>query len=340
MFSHAHPSGGRRTAGRFGTPVGGLALIALSASAVVSMARDPKPMTVALERQPGRVVVRIGGQPFTEYVFEGHAKPILFPILGPGGVPMTRSWPIVKDVPDEPHDHPHHESLWFTHGKVNGLDFWAHKADKEGRRPSVRQVAVTTSDEQGSIESRNEWVRQDGAVVMTDTRRIGFWGDADARGIDYDVTLHASHGPVTLGDTKEGTMALRVHHSLQLKDLDGSKGAGGRMLNSEGQRDAKVWGKPARWVDYSGTIDGRSMGIAMLDHPDNVGHPSHWHARDYGLFAANPFGLHDFTGAPPDAGNRTIPEGGTLRLRYRIVLHDGDATEADIDRRWREWARR
>jgi hypothetical protein len=180
MFSHAHPSGGRRTAGRFGTPVGGLALIALSASAVVSMARDPKPMTVALERQPGRVVVRIGGQPFTEYVFEGHAKPILFPILGPGGVPMTRSWPIVKDVPDEPHDHPHHESLWFTHGKVNGLDFWAHKADKEGRRPSVRQVAVTTSDEQGSIESRNEWVRQDGAVVMTDTRRIGFWGDADA----------------------------------------------------------------------------------------------------------------------------------------------------------------
>ncbi len=310
--------------------------------------RDPRSDTdarVVFERRPDSIRVCIDDRPFTEYVFEGHPKPILFPIIGPGGVPMTRSWPIVKDVPDEPHDHPHHESLWFMHGDVNGVDFWMHKPDKEGRRPEVRQTAIDVSEADGTIESQNEWRRPDGTVVMTDTRRIRFWTDVHpegtgsaARGIDYDITLHATHGPVVLGDTKEGAMAIRVHHALQLEDLDGSKGAAGTIVNSEGAKDARAWGKPARWVDYSGTIDGKPVGIALFDHPANLRHPTRWHARGYGLFAANPFGLHDFAGEPRGSGNHTIADGGTLRLRYRFVFHEGDAESAGIESRWKKWA--
>jgi hypothetical protein len=110
------------------------------------------------------------------------------------------------------------------------------------------------------------------------------------------------------------------------------------VVNSEGERNATAWGRPARWVDYSGTIDGKPVGIAVFDHPGNLRHPTRWHARGYGLFAANPFGLHDFAGEPRGSGSHTIPDGGTLRLRYRFVFHEGDAEHAGIERRWREWA--
>lgn len=133
-------------------------------------------------------------------------------------------------------------------------------------------------------------------------------------------------------------MALRVHHPLQVKDVDGSKGAAGHCLNSQGERDADVWGKAARWVGYWGPIDGTVMGVAMLDHPANLRHPTRWHARDYGLLAANPFGLHDFTKAPKGSGDHVIPADGSLTLRYLIVLHRGDTETAGIDARWQAWA--
>lgn len=314
-------------------------------AAFLNVAESPNPTRVSFQRRPDRIVVRLGGKPFTEYVFSGHVKPILFPIIGPGGVPMTRSWPIVKGVPDEPHDHPHHESLWFMHGDVNGVDFWAHKPDEAGRLPEVRQTAIEISEPDGTIESQNEWRRPDGTVVMTDARRLRFWAEgvpgaagSSARGIDYDITLRADRGKVVLGDTKEGTMAIRVHHALQLEDLDGSKGAAGTVVNSEGERDAAAWGRPARWVDYSGAIEGKPVGIAVFDHPDNLRHPTRWHARGYGLFAANPFGLHDFAGEPRGSGSHTIADGGTLRLRYRFVFHEDDAEAAGLERRWRDWA--
>jgi hypothetical protein len=298
---------------------------------------------VALERRDadGRVDVSIDGQPFTSYVFAGHKKPILYPVLGPGGVPMTRSWPVEKDVAGEAHDHPHHESVWFTHGKVNGVDFWLHRPAKgETATPRVEHVAFKACEggRDGVIETENRWVAADGTVVCTDTRRIVFGGTPAARTIDYTVTLRADHGAVTLGDTKEGTMALRVRTPLQLKEIDGSKGAAGHCVNSEGQRDADAWGKAARWVGYWGTVEGKDVGISILDHPKNLRHPAHWHARDYGLFAANPFGLHDFTGAPPGSGDHVIPDGGTLTLRYLLVFHEGDAEAAGIEPRWRAWS--
>jgi len=311
---------------------------------VVAVVCLPVSAAVTFERHDGRIDVAVDGKPFTSYLYSGYRKPILFPVHGPGGTPMTRSWPMVADVPGEAHDHPHHESIWFTHGIVNGVDFWvshpqAGKPERQAnnRIEQVEIVAVEPGDE-GVIEATNRWVKADGTVVCTDSRRLVFGGDAATRTIDYSITIHADHGPVTFGDTKEGAMGLRVPTPLQLKDLDGSKGAAGHCLNSEGHRDADVWGKAARWVAYWGPIDGRTVGLAVLDHPNNLRHPTHWHARDYGLVAANPFGLHDFTGAAKGSGDHTIPAGGSLTLRYLFVFHEGDAESAGIEGRWRRWA--
>ena len=299
---------------------------------------------VQVERAADRVVVTVDGKPFTAYVFTGHRKPILFPVIGPGGAAMTRSWPLVEGVAGEPQDHPHHESIWFTHGAVNGIDFWAshprgqgpqHRADN--RIEHVELVACAGGPV-ARIETRNRWVKADGTVVCTDSRTVQFTAAADVRTIDYAVTMHADHGPVVFGDTKEGTFGLRVPTTLQTKDANGSRGAAGHIVNSAGQRDADAWGKPARWVCYWGPVDGRTVGVAIGDHPANLRHPSRWHARDYGLVAANPFGLHDFAGAPKGSGDYTLPAGESRTFRYLVVLHEGDPETAGIEARWQRWA--
>ena len=297
---------------------------------------------VVLDRQDDRVTVTVEGEEFTTYRFTGHDKPILYPLRGPGGVPLTRSWPIEKGVTGEPEDHPHHESLWFTHGSVNGHDFWApraHGAGPDGPIPHVEHVSIDRceSGETGILETTSRWVDADNKPVLTEHRTMVFSADETARSIDVTLKLVADSGPVTFGDTKEGSFALRVRPALQPKDSNGSQGASGRLVNSEGLVDGAAWGKRARWVDYSGTVDGKAYGIAMLDHPSNLRHPTWWHAREYGLSGANPFGIHDFSGEPEGAGNHTIPPGKTLVLRYLVVFHEGDAGAAGIDRRWKRW---
>ncbi len=297
---------------------------------------------VDLGRHDDRVTVTINGAEFTSYRFTGHDKPILYPLHAPGGVPLTRSWPIEKGVAGEPEDHPHHESLWFTHGSVNGLDFWApraHGAGPDGPVPHVEHVSIDRceSGERAILETTSRWVDADGKPVLTEHRTMVFSADEAARSIEVTLELVADAGAVTFGDTKEGSFALRVRPQLQPKDSNGSRGASGRLVNSEGLVDAAAWGKRARWVDYSGEVDGKAYGIAMLDHPANLRHPTWWHAREYGLSGANPFGIHDFAGEPEGAGNHTIPQGGTLVLRYLVVFHAGNAEEAAIDRRWTIW---
>ena len=311
-------------------------------TARLAMADPELAAKVDLDRQDDRVRVTVEGEEFTSYRFTGHDKPILYPLRAPGGVSLTRSWPIEKGVAGEPEDHPHHESLWFTHGSVNGHDFWApraHGAGPDGPIPHVEHVSIDRceSGETGILETTSRWVDADNKPVLTEHRTMVFSADETARSIDVTLKLVADSGPVTFGDTKEGSFALRVRPALQPKDSNGSQGAGGRLVNSEGLVDGAAWGKRARWVDYSGTVDGKAYGIAMLDHPSNLRHPTWWHAREYGLSGANPFGIHDFSGEPEGAGNHTIPPGKTLVLRYLVVFHEGDAGAAGIDRRWKRW---
>jgi hypothetical protein len=177
---------------------------------------------------------------------------------------------------------------------------------------------------------------------LSDKRLLTFSLVPGGRTIDWRIELAASHGPVLFGDTKEGGMGIRTRTELQLKgnSKQGATAAKGQALNSEGVRGGEVWGKRADWIDYWAEIDGRTVGVAFFDHPDNPRHPTWWHARDYGLISANPFGIHDFEkGKPADAGNLEIPEGKSVTLRYRFIFHEGDAEKAGISRLYEEYSK-
>ncbi|MEX2114366.1 MAG: PmoA family protein [Pirellulales bacterium] len=286
---------------------------------------------ITVEESPLGVAVSIDGQPFTSYLIKSKSKPVLWPIIGPTGKRVTRNWPMETDVPGETdRDHPHQRSLWFTHGDVNGIDFWS-----EGKgRIEHREFVKVSGGPEAVIVTKNDWLSPDGSRrICQDQRTMRFGGDKDRRWIDFEVAITASDGPVVFGDTKEGSFGVRTASSMR---VDAKQG--GRIVNSEGQENQAAWGKPAAWVDYQGPVDGEQQGIAILNHPSSFRFPTHWHVRTYGLFAANPFGLNDFT-AGAEKGEATLPEGETLTLRYRVLLHTGDEKSAGIAQAFADYAK-
>lgn len=284
-----------------------------------------------LEENEKGVTVLLDGKPFTEYLKKSGTKPILWPIVGPTGKPMTRSFPMER-IKGEKMDHPHHRSLWFTHGSVNGVDFWLESKHKGGSE-NHREFRKVESGETGVITAVVDWVAPDGKKVLEDERTYTFRTDGDARIIDFDIALIATEGEVKFGDTKEGTFGVRVPTVM---DVDSKKG--GKIVNSEGLVDGATWGKPAAWVDYHGPIDEEVVGVAILNHPQSFRYPTTWHVRTYGLFAANPFGLHDFTGDKAQDGSYTLPAGEKLTFRYRVILHEGDEKAAGIAEQFSKYA--
>ncbi len=119
--------------------------------------------------------------------------------------------------------------------------------------------------------------------------------------------------------------------------MDVTHKLGGLITNAEGLTDAKAWGKASPWVDYVGPVNGKTVGIAVLNHPGSFRYPTAWHVRTYGLFAANPFGSHDFGGSQP--GDYTVPTGESVAFRYRVILHEGDTKAARVDRSFAAYAK-
>ena len=307
-------------------------------------ARPPVRLTV----QADRVRVEIGGKFFTDYIFSGASRPYLYPILMSDGTPLTRDFPM-KDTPGEDRDHPWHRSLWFAHSFVNGVDFWNEGRGDNARSPQAKGRIVhealleAAGGDTGVIRARNRWLAPDGALVCTDETTLRFRGaPGGLRLIDYEVTLQARPDrPLLLGDNKDGTLALRLAqwmtlpHKYRKKSLPGA----GHILTSAGARDDAAWGTRADWCDYFSPHHGRIYGVAIFDHPQNLRHPTWWMARDYGLFGANPFGQHDFEHREdqPHLGDYTIPAGGSLTLRYRIVFHQGDPQAAHLAELYRAY---
>ena len=273
--------------------------------------------------------------------------PILYPVLGPGQVPMTRRFPLEPAGEGEAKDHPHHRSVWFAHGDVNGHDFW-HGTHSKDVIVHDGYLPVPKADEGRAIRAKNRWVAEDGSLVCTDERYLRFGADAAGnRFVDYRVTVFASAGELVFGDTKEGTMACRTHPALRLKGAV----AKGHIVNSGGDRDGAAWGKRAAWVAYfgpvpvPGTTDGaageatQDMTLALFEHPTNPRSETWWHARDYGLLAANPFGKHDFEGGPADAGELRVAAGESLTFAYRFWFVRGVETFGELGARHRAFAR-
>ncbi|MFK5923995.1 MAG: PmoA family protein [Verrucomicrobiota bacterium] len=292
----------------------------------------------------GKLRIELDGKLFTEYLYNSGKSdffPIFYPVLGPGEVLMTRDYPMKKRE-GESSDHPHHRSLWFGHHDINGVDFWAVQGNNKqplGKTVHQKFTNIKSGKNSGTFTSENNYVTPDGKIVLTDERTIVIHQrdpKTDARMLDFTIKFKASHGKVVFGDNKDGCMAIRLHPSMrvdqQRKDVENPIKAEGHILNSEGVRDKPAWGKRAKWVDMTGPVDGKAVGVSIFDHPSNLRHPTWWHARSYGLVSANPFGKHHFEGLKdqPEAGNYTLDEGKTLTLRYRFYFHQGDEKQGKV----------
>jgi hypothetical protein len=295
---------------------------------------------VTVEKNERGAAVKIDGKLFTEYLTKAGHEPALYPVIGPTGTPVTRSYPFTPPVKNGTKDHPHHHSLWMTHGEVNGNDFWGtnvddDKGDKKGLHIAHREfVKVASTGDKAEIVTRNDWMKGD-KRICDDERTLVFGSEPDgSRWIDFTTTIHANDGDVTFGDTKEGSFALRVADSMRVDAK-----AGGHIVNSEKQSNAAAWGQPARWVDYTGPVEGETVGIAMMSHPKSYHPTPRWHVRTYGLFAANPFGEKDFPNPEAaDQGAVTIKKGDSLTLKYRVWLHKGDTNVEALERAYRDFA--
>lgn len=301
-------------------------LTAVIGSGIAGLAAEE----VKLKDRKGKVRVEIGGKHFTDYVYEGRTKPLFYPVINSDGTRMTRDHPF-KETPGEAKDHPHHESVWYTHGDVDGVSYW-HHGEKCG---TIHQTALKASG--NGITTVNEWRKPDGSVQLTDHRYIEFGTIKGARVITFTITLKATHGDVTFGDTKEGSMGIRTHPSLRLTNGKGVTTANGQARNSAGGTGKDIWGKKAAWVAYWGKVDDKPVGVAIFDRPTNPRHPTTWHARDYGLVAANPFGLRHFQGKKNGEGKMTIKKGNFVTFTYGIVFYEGNADQ--VPAIWEEWSK-
>ena len=273
--------------------------------------------------------VRVDDKIFAGYVTEFGGSPIVFPIVGPTGKNMTREYPMRKEYEGVTTDHRHHRSLWFSQGDVNEFDFWTAK-DKIVHQ---RFVKAECDGQTALLVTENDWIGKNQTVVCRDVRTLRFAAAKDVRIIDFDITVTAEQEKVVFGDTKEGTFGIRVPEAIAVETKKG-----GHFVNAEGKTDEKeAWGKRSAWVNYHGILDGEKVGIAILNHPSSFRYPTYWHVRDYGLFTANPFGVHEFERLQEtQAGKLTLLKDESFTLRYRVLVFNGELNIAEI---FEEYAR-
>jgi len=301
---------------------------------------------VEFRRAGPQIEITFDGKPFTTYYFNPEvAKPYLMPLRTASGDIVSRPFPVGNDVsmanPRGPSFEPHQRPLYFGHGDVDGLDFWEEPAfaqyvDDHPRQPYGHMVlkSIEEAAQQGeTVRVRARYTLNDpnNRIVGEETQTLVFAGGPQTRTIDCTFILYATAGPMDFGDTKEGTFGVRLGPALSAPAV--------HMTNSQGgQGEREIWGKPADWVDYSGTISGKPVGVAVLDHPKSFRHPTTWHARGYGLLSANPFGIREFTRDPNRDGAWTVPEGKSVTFRYRVLIHEGEFPAARIQEEYQRFA--
>ncbi|MDG1898035.1 MAG: PmoA family protein [Fuerstiella sp.] len=291
----------------------------------------------------GDIVVQIDGKLFTRYVTTDTVtnKCYFWPVIGPSGAPMTRAFPM-KDVEGEKQDHPHHRSVCFGLQNAGGYNTWHErltftrdgKVDEKkeatlGRQVHTKVVRSEASGNSATLVVECDNTTPDGDVYMRQTRTVNFHvADSGSRVMDIEIALIGVKQGITVVGKKDSGLTVRVAHSMCV-----DAGLGGRVINSNGEENGKAWGKRVPWVDFNGPVDGKTMGVAMLNHPDSFRHPTPWHVRSYGLFTANPFALKEVAGED-DHGDFELASGQSIVLKHRLIFHDGDEKKAGIAEAW------
>ncbi len=330
--------------------VSGILLICFSCN---SSAKKPgseennsdRAVTFVEKQAENKVDVMVGGKLFTSYYWPtGVYKPILYPVNTAAGTTITRGFPIQPRA-GERSDHRHQVGIWLNYGNVNGYDFWGNGAEGERqvKLGTVKHLGIesmSAGDGEGSLVTKASWVDSSGKELLAETSTYNFIADGTTRIIDRTTVLTATGDKVDFPDTKEGSLGIRVARQLELPsdeeitllDAQGvptkvkamsNEGVTGNYRSSEGLTGADVWGKRAKWMDLYGSIGDEKISLVICDHPGNLNYPTYWHARGYGLFAANPFGVKDFTDGK-DSLNYSIATGQTLTLKYRFIISSGE----------------
>ncbi|MBC7288548.1 MAG: PmoA family protein [Armatimonadetes bacterium] len=272
-----------------------------------------------------QVDFKIGDELFTSYVIKPDiARPYCYPVYGPGGLEVTNF---------APSDHVHHKSMYVAQGAVNGHDNWSEMSG-HARTVNLSVDVLAAGPLIGAIQATNDWVSANGEKLMQEITRILVYNlGSDYRIMDWTITWCAAYQGVHIGDTKEaGTLSVRVAESMEERN-------GGRIVNAYGaMTEAECWGKRAPWVDYYGPVGDETLGIAIFDHPANFRHPTYWHVRSYGLFTANQWGIHDFTGDWSKRGDYVMPKGWSLTFDFRVYIHRGDTVAADVAGKYLDYA--
>lgn len=321
----------------------------LAASAFA--ADSAKGVQVVTNEAQNRVDITIDGKPFTSYIWPTTLKkPVLYPIVDADGLTLTRNFP---PKAGERSDHPHHVGLWFNYSNVNGFDFWnnsdAIKPENRGKMGSInlkKIVSAKSGAKRGELVTESTWVTGAGEPVIDETTRFVFSTIGNARVIDRIATLHALDR-VVFHDDKDGFLGLRVArwlesltatggvfvdaHGVETKVSGASPDASGTYLTSEGAKGDAAWGTRGRWCTLSGHTGDHTATIAIFDNPKNPNYPTYWHARGYGLFAANPLGRTGFEPKQP-ALNYTLEKGQTATFRYRIIFYTGAVTPEQLNK--------
>ena len=320
-----------------------------------SKVRAKAPRIQVVENSIGkRVDITIDGKPFTSYIYpDVLKKPVLYPLRTAQGTLVTRGWPM-DPRPGERVDHPHHVGMWFNYGDVIGFDFWINSNDV-GKNPGpfgtiVHEKVLQTKNgnKVGRLQVQASWQKPDGTSLLTEKTTFIFSGTANDRFIERITTLTATTQDVLFKDNKEGVLGIRLARELEHPSdkpetfTDGSgkatavpqlnnQNVTGKYTSSEGKTGDAVWGTRGKWVNLTGTIANENISMVILDHPGNVGYPTYWHARGYGLFAANTLG-QSVLSSGKDTLNFLLIAGKSVTFKYRIILHSGSyLTNAEVN---------
>ena len=321
--------------------------------------------TVTLVRKDAekKVEIHVNGELFTAYIYpENIAKPVLYPIKSAKGNDISRGYPLEPRA-GERVDHPHHVGIWFNYGDVNGLDFWnnsdAIPEDKKGGYGSIIHTGILKAKEgkdKAELEVAADWVTPTGEVLLKEKTTFVFSVEGTKRIIDRTTTLTAQAKPVAMTDNKEGMLGIRVARELEhpsdkpdvFTDANGiatsvpslnNKGVTGMYRSSAGKEGDDVWGTRGTWVNLSGEIKGEKIDLAIVDHPNNPGYPTYWHARGYGLFAANTLGQKALSDGKDELKFK-IASGKSATFRYRIVVNfDGEVNDQTMNKEFESFSK-